>query len=70
VYTPPAFADWVNNDQSIIQGSWRNQGTGSLQPVDHRRERNASVVAKMQQNLLRDYFVSPSGCVPWQEKHI
>ncbi|XDV18757.1 hypothetical protein PO909_024389 [Leuciscus waleckii] len=69
-YTPPAFADWENNDHSIVEGNWRNQGTGSFQPVNHRRERNASVVAKMQRNLLCDYFVSPSGCVPWQEKHI
>lgn len=69
-YTPPAFADWENNDHNIVEGNWRNQGTGSFQPVAHRRERNASVVAKMQRNLLCDYFVSPSGCVPWQEKHI
>ncbi len=69
-YMPPAFADWENNDHSIVEGTWRSQGIGSFQTVDHRRERNASVVAKMQRNILREYLISPAGCVPWQEKHI
>ncbi|XP_035529809.1 uncharacterized protein LOC118337072 isoform X1 [Morone saxatilis] len=69
-YTPPAFADWENADHSITEGTWRSQGMGSFQPVEHREEHNPSETAKMQQNLLCNYLVSAAGCVPWQEEHI
>ncbi len=69
-YTPPAFADWENADHGMVDGAWRNHGMGAFQPVVHRRERNAAVTAKMQQNLLRDYFNSPAGSVSWQEQQI
>ncbi|XP_048062134.1 protein ALP1-like [Megalobrama amblycephala] len=69
-YTPPAFADWENEDHSLVEGTWRNQGTGSFQPVEQRSESSVSVTAESQRNLLCDYFVSPAGCVPWQEEHI
>ncbi|XP_056301555.1 uncharacterized protein si:dkey-121j17.6 [Danio aesculapii] len=69
-YAPPGLADWEKEDHSLVEGTWRDKGTGSLQPAEQKRECNASVTAKMQQNFLCDYFVSPAGCVPWQEQHI
>ncbi|CAM4725404.1 unnamed protein product [Leuciscus chuanchicus] len=69
-YTPPAFADWEKADHNMVGGVWRNHGMGVFQPVEHRRARNATVTAKMQRNLLRDYFVSTAGSVSWQEQHI
>ncbi|XP_050960475.1 uncharacterized protein si:dkey-121j17.6 isoform X2 [Labeo rohita] len=69
-YTPPAFADFKNGDHRIVEGTWKNQGNGSFQPVEQRREHNALLMPEMQRNLLRDYFVSPAGCIPSQEEHI
>ncbi|KAK7133540.1 hypothetical protein R3I94_015428 [Phoxinus phoxinus] len=69
-YTPPGFADWENEDHSLVEGTWRKQGSGSFQPAEQRGESDASDTAKIQRNLLCDYFVSPAGCVPWQEEHI
>ncbi|XP_016398091.1 uncharacterized protein LOC107731504 [Sinocyclocheilus rhinocerous] len=69
-YTPPAFADLKNGDHSIVEGTWRNRGHGTCQPLEQREEHNALATAEMQRNLLRDYFVSPAGCIPSQEEHI
>lgn len=69
-YAPPGLADWEKEDHSLVKGTWRDKGTGSLQPAEQKRECNASVTAKMQQNFLCDYLASPAGCVPWQEQHI
>ncbi|XP_067272827.1 uncharacterized protein si:dkey-121j17.6 isoform X2 [Pseudorasbora parva] len=69
-YTPPEFADWENGDHGLVEGTWRKQGSGSFQPTEQIEERDVSVTAKTQRDLLCDYFVSPAGCVPWQEEHI
>ncbi|XP_062239062.1 uncharacterized protein LOC133948982 [Platichthys flesus] len=69
-YAPPGFADWQTTDQVIVDGAWRNHGTGNLQPVDNRLPCDPTVTAEQQRNLLSDYFVSPAGFVPWQEGHI
>ena len=65
-YTPPVFADWENADHTMVDGAWRQHGMGAFQPVD----RNTTVAAKAQRNILQDYFVSPAGSVPWQKEHI
>lgn len=69
-YMPPAFADWVDADHRVIEGAWRRHGSGNLQPVEPGRGRNPTISAKEQRNLLKDYFASPAGEVPWQEEHI
>ncbi|XP_059369556.1 uncharacterized protein LOC132107342 [Carassius carassius] len=69
-YTCPAFADLKNGDHSIAEGTWRNPGQGTCQPLEQREEHNALATAEVQRNLLRDYFVSPAGCIPSPEEHI
>lgn len=68
-YTPPAFADWENADHNMVDGVWRNHGMGAFLWWSI-EESAMQQTAKMQQNLLRDYFVSPAGSVSWQEQHI
>uniref|UniRef100_A0A9J8B4V9 DDE Tnp4 domain-containing protein n=1 Tax=Cyprinus carpio carpio TaxID=630221 RepID=A0A9J8B4V9_CYPCA len=70
VYTPPAFSDLKNGDHSIVEGTWRNRGHGTCQPLEPREEHNALATAEMQRNLLRDYFVSAAGYIPSQEENI
>ncbi|XP_073765400.1 uncharacterized protein [Danio rerio] len=70
-YTPPAFTDWENSEHAMVDGLWRSHGMGSFLPVEHTvKPRNATATAKMQRNHLRDYFVSPAGSVPWQNKYV
>lgn len=65
----PAFADWEN--RNMADWVWKNHGMGAFQPMEHRREcNNLTVTAKMLWNILWDYFVSPVGCISWQEQHI
>ncbi len=68
-YTPPDFADLKNGDHSIVEGTWKSRGHGTCQPLEQREEHKV-VTAEMQRNLLCDYFVSPAGCITWQEEHI
>ncbi|KAJ8273413.1 hypothetical protein GJAV_G00101350 [Gymnothorax javanicus] len=67
-YAPPDFADWENPDHSIVEGAWKREGLGALQPVEHRKEFNATAEAEQQRNLLCDYFLSSAGAVSWQEQ--
>ncbi|XP_061578688.1 uncharacterized protein LOC133444800 [Cololabis saira] len=67
-YAPPAFADWETADHGMVDGAWRSQGLGALQPARLRGESSATDTATVQRNLLRDYLVSPVGSVPWQEQ--
>ncbi|KAM6937853.1 uncharacterized protein FYW49_000093 [Xenentodon cancila] len=69
-YAPPAFADWETADHGMVDGAWRTQGLGALQPAQLGRDSSATETATVQRNLLRDYFVCPAGSVPWQEQHV
>nr|XP_055051363.1 uncharacterized protein LOC129437215 [Misgurnus anguillicaudatus] len=69
-YTPPAFADWEAADHNLVDGQWRNHGMGAFQPIENTSHRNCTATAKMQRNVMRDYFVSPAGSVSWQDQHI
>ncbi|XP_043074666.1 uncharacterized protein si:dkey-121j17.6 [Puntigrus tetrazona] len=68
-YIPQPFACLKNEDHSIVEGTWRNQGHGSCQPLKQRGEHKL-VTPEMQRNLLRDYFVSPAGCIASQDEHV
>lgn len=69
-YMPPALADWEDADHRVNEGAWRRDGQGAMQSVQAGRARNSTLTAKQQRDLLRDYFVSPAGQVPWQENCI
>lgn len=69
-YTPPAFADWEDAEHHLVDGAWRQDGMGVFQPVDKGVECNPAQHAQAQRDLLRDYFVSPVGSVPWQDAQV
>lgn len=69
-YTPAGFADWETADHVTVDGAWRSQGLGALQPAQHSREDGDAETATTQRDLLRDYLVSPAGGVLWQDEHI
>lgn len=69
-YMTSTLADWEDADHRVNEGAWRRDGLGSMQCVPAERSRNPTLAAKQQRDLLKDYFVSPAGQVPWQEKYI
>ncbi len=69
-YMTPGVADWEDVDHRVNEGAWRRDGPGTMQCVSAERSRNPTLAAKQQRDLLKDYFVSPAGQVPWQEKYI
>lgn len=70
-YAPPHFVDTPSDGGTITEGAWRNDGTATnflnLELHDG-RDRN------VQPNAIRDelaeYFMTASGEVSWQFKHI
>ena len=69
-YLPPALADWGDADHRVHEGAWRRDGLGAMECVQAGRARNPTLTAKLQRSLLRDFFVSPAGQVPWQKDYI
>lgn len=69
-YMTPALADWEDAGHRVNEGAWRRNGQGAMQCMPAERSRNPSLAAKQQRDLLKDYFVSLAGQVPWQEKYI
>lgn len=53
----------------MVDGQWKNRGTGAFQPMNTTSHRNCMATAKVQRNLMRDYFVSPACSVYWQVQH-
>ena len=70
-YTNPTFVDSEDADHALVNGTWRAEGLGHMRPLEGAaRGRNPPMSAKLQRDVLRDYFVSPAGSVPWQEERI
>ncbi|KAA0722998.1 hypothetical protein E1301_Tti019038 [Triplophysa tibetana] len=69
-YIPSALADCEDADHRIHEGAWRRDGVWAMQCMQAGRARNPTLTAKQQRDLLRDYFVSPAGQVPWQDNHV
>nr|XP_055028980.1 uncharacterized protein LOC129418084 [Misgurnus anguillicaudatus] len=69
-YLPSGLADWETADKEFVAGEWRRERLGALQPWRGTRMRNASHHAKNLRNVLKDYFMSTAGAVPWQDKYV
>lgn len=63
-YMPPSVAEWEDADHRVNEGANRRDRLGAMQSV---QVGNATLTAKQQRNLLRDYFVSPGDQLPGQE---
>ncbi len=64
-YIPQALADTEDTEHHIIP-EWRNDTC--LLSIPASRARNGSAIAKDQRDLLKTYFISTAGSVPWQEQ--
>lgn len=69
-YLPSGLADRETAEKEFLAGEWRRERLGALQPWRGQKMRNASHHAKNLRNVLKDYFMSTAGAVPWQDKYV
>lgn len=69
-YVPPTFTDRETEDHEFIPGSWRDEGQGAFHDLSSNRARNPAQRTKDQRDIMKEYFNTPEGQVPWQEHHI
>ena len=63
------LGDFVDPDnQELREGTWRSDPTVG-QPLPQSQQR-ATQAAKRQRECLKNYFNSPQGSVPWQNRSI
>ena len=68
-YTPASFVDMEDSETHRMSGgTWRASGSLGKAPVCTRQRYSMS--AKEQRDVLRHYFTSEAGKVPWQEAMI
>ncbi|KAL0148376.1 hypothetical protein M9458_056356 [Cirrhinus mrigala] len=67
-YLPPGYTDWEDENHQLHDGAWRQERT--LQSVNMGGGKNPTIAAKEQRDCLKEYFVSPDGCVPWQDQFV
>lgn len=73
IYAPISLLDHIQDDGSIIEGSWRqeqsDQNTIPLERVVN-TNRYATENANNVREKFKEYFMSINGEVPWQFMHI
>lgn len=70
-YVPPGFVDAEMSDGTVIPGAWRNEPSGSGMVSAGRWGANMSAKSITSiRDRFADYFVSPPGSLPWQNKMI
>ena len=72
-YCPPGFADSEDEEANFIPGGWRNDAANDTgyYPVEAGRNRNpCKKAAKEIRDMLKDYFNSSEGAVPWQNEFV
>lgn len=67
IYTPPGYADVVDQNGDVIDGTWRMDAENE-QPLPQNREFTST--AKAARDLMCDYFTSEAGRVDWQDRHV
>lgn len=73
-YAPPGVFDEEHGEtHSVVNGSWREEDgmpTENLLPLKKGAHQNYSIEAKSVREELKEYFLTPTGEVPWQYKYI
>ena len=71
-YTPAGFVDSECSDGSIKPGEWRAMipNNGGLQPVKPVRGSRPREECVRMRNDIKDYFLTESGKIPWQETYV
>ena len=72
VYCPTGFTDGEDSEGNAINGGWREHtiGDNGLHKIGKLGSNHYSWTAKSVRESFSDYFSSPEGAVPWQDKHI
>jgi hypothetical protein len=63
-----ALADQDNQDHNIVPGAWRDGA--QMEDLGRAYQGNALAVAKAQRDMLKTYFNSAAGSVPWQDRMV
>jgi hypothetical protein len=58
--------DFHDDQNNLVLGEWRRGR--QLDPLQRAPGNRDSLLAKRQRDMLRDYYASPHGAVPWQER--
>ncbi len=72
-YVPPHFIDYQSEDGEVQSGKWRDEiskSAASFQAIQNVNSNNYTQEAAKIRDKLKDYFVTFSGRVPWQDKVI
>lgn len=67
-YCPTGYVDTENKYGEVIPGNWRNNN--SVRAVGRVGSNNSARAAQDNRELLKHYFVTPEGAVPWQLDYI
>lgn len=72
IYCPPKYADHFDDEGELVEGEWRrkvnDQSLYSSSLPSHKGR--STDEAKYYRELLKNYFQSPIGSVPWQNKAV
>lgn len=71
--SPADFGDTLVDDGSFINGAWRDDMQSDSTLLRIRRfcgTNNAALIPLRVRAVLRDYFVSEYGAVPWQDRRV
>ena len=70
-YCPPGYLDHEDRQGNLLYGDWRHHDNSSgLQPVSRIGSNRYSRPAGEVRDMLKSYFSSHDGALPWQEQHI
>ncbi len=64
-----AAADREDATHCFVPGFWR-QGQDQLKPLAVEKGNKSTKAALNQRNVLKEYFYSPVGSVPWHDDHL
>lgn len=67
-YVPPAFVDYEDDHGVFHAGQWRQMVPHPRTTPRQLAPLNPSQEAKIVREKLRNYFLTPDGQIPWQEK--
>lgn len=65
-YCPISYADYYNENNELVEGSWRRNQSDPLCPLQRNSKGRLSDDAKIIRDHLRDYVNSSQGEVAWQ----
>ena len=70
-YCPPGYLDHEDRQGNLLYSDWRQHDNSSgLQPVSRIGSNRYSRLAGEVCDMLKSYFSSHDGALPWQEQHI